>query len=310
MVKELDYACIIVDECSFLDTENFSIFLKCVKTGTRILLVGDKDQLPSVRYGNIFEDLINSGTLEVCRLDVNYRQMTPEEAENSIISNAIKINRGDTFLIQDEKTEIIREKDALKITDKVLELYERLYDKNDADSVKCYTLTKKKYTTSSRTLNNLIKERINPVGDRPYFYSNGYLFSEGDLVMMNRNNYEKGYINGDVGRLVVVNVKGFEKEVVVEIDDEEIQLSNKNLQDLELGYAITTHKAQGAECKNAILVFPKEPNIMLVRKILYVAATRAKKKNYIITEGNAIECAIKNDKKCKRNTGLLKKLNF
>lgn len=304
MIKTLEVDCIIIDECSMVDTEMFSILIKSIKNNTQLLLIGDKDQLSSVGCGNVFGDLLESNYITSCELDVNYRQ----GQNNSIIYNANQINKGNTSLKTDKQTIIRRHKTEKEMLEDIVNTYLDMYDAAHPQDTKIYTLTRKKYLTSSISLNNLIKEHLNPINNNPYFYANGYTFTENDLIIMNRNNYEKGYYNGDQGVITDIYIHGFTKKITIEIDGNEIELTNKDLKDIELAYAITTHKSQGAECKNAIIVVPENPIVLLSRKIIYVATTRAKKKNIIITQKKALETAINNKYDKARSTGLNEKI--
>lgn len=303
MTDILDYDCIVVDEFSMAGEFIVSLLLKSIRVGTLVILIGDKDQLPSVDYGNVLSDLIQSGIVDVVELNVNYRQ----GKANSILENAQKINEGRCYLRQDNKTIIRNHNSEAALIEDAIETYVSLFDPKDKNAVKLFTTTKKKYDAGSVSINNKIKEKINGNSNNS-FWANGYEFSENDIIIMNRNNYKKGYLNGDTGYIDKIEIKGFDKKVSVIIDDEEIVLTNQDLQDMELGYAITTHKSQGTECKKAIILLPKQPKGMLLRQLVYVAVTRAKEQNYIMTEQNSLQYAIKNVLSKKRQTGLLWKL--
>ena len=142
--------------------------------------------------------------------------------------------------------------------------------------------------------------------DEVFLVFDGTTFTVGDPIVMTSNNYKVGYINGDEG--VVANIisdeVGSETMLVEMSDGTECELSGRNLADVELAYAITVHKSQGAECDIAILLLPKTPQNMLERSLIYVGATRAKQKNIIITEEDALYQGILNSKKASRFSGL------
>lgn len=299
----LDYDCVIVDESSMIDATIFAMLISTLKTGSILLLVGDKDQLESVGYGDVFNSIISSEVAEVKVLDVNYRQ----GENNSIILNSQKINKSNVKLLFDEKSQIIRKDRENDMVSTIKDLYIKYFDPNDPNCVKIYTPTRKKYLTSSTNLNNEIKKIVNPV-DGKSITSNGYIFSEGDFVLMNKNNYTVGYMNGDVGIIRDIQINGYSKRVTISIDGELIEISNNCLADMELAYAQTIHKAQGSECKHAIIAIPKKPQNMLSKKLIYVAATRAKEVNFFVSENYALEYAIKNTRKMVRQTGLAKKI--
>lgn len=299
----LDYDCVVVDESSMIDMSMFAMLVSALKTGTTLLLVGDKDQLESVGYGDVLNNVIGCGQIEVKSLDVNYRQ----GENNSIIMNAQKINHSVTSLLFDEKSRLIRKKSEKDMISDIVSLYVKYFDANDPNSVKIYTPTRKDKLTSSTNLNNVIKKIVNPV-DGKSVTANGFTFSAGDFVMMRKNNYDAGYMNGDVGIIRSVDVRGYTKRITVAIDNNLIEITNATLSDMELAYAQTIHKAQGSECRCAIIVLPEEPRIMLTKKLVYVAATRAKKINYFISENNALEQAIRSRHATVRNTGLTEKL--
>lgn len=291
---------IIIDECSFIDTRLASIIFQSIKTDATVILVGDIDQLPSVASGNVFRDLIESETLPVVKLEKIFRQ----SGNSSIIENAYKIKMGDTSLYTDEDFSVVRFANEESLFEQAVAFVKDNYDKDNPYSVRLYTpVRKRKYLTCTHNFNKRLQEFFS---NKEEVFVYGYTrFYVGDPVIFTRNNYPAGYANGDEGRIVrILQNDSGKYGVMVVIDNVTLEIKGDNLLDMELSFAITTHKSQGSECDTALVIVPASPKGMLDRSLVYVATTRARKRTIVFTEGDSINKAIINDRKKERTTGL------
>lgn len=295
--KDLTQNAIIVDEGSFLDIKLAAVLLQAVSSDTTIVFVGDAEQLPSVGPGNFFTDLIKSGAVMTTMLDVNFRQ----ENRSGIVNNSVLIRKGEPDLFEYDDFEIIRADSDADIENIATEQMEKYYEKNRPFAVRLYSPVKKEdYAYGTRNLNRNLQKIFNSNTESVRFGSN--CFKVGDPVIFTRNCYEKGYCNGDEGIVTEIN----DDMVTIRLGDSYIEM--KDLDDLELSYAITTHKSQGSECEIGIVIIPSNPPSMLYRNMVYVASTRARKKTVLIVSGDSLKTAITNVNKKTRITGLEKML--
>ena len=300
--NQLPYDMIIADEFSMADTELFMMLLSGIKNGALLVLTGDENQLPSVGPGNVFNDLLSSGMFPTCRLTKVYRQ----KETSSILENALRIKDGNTDLLTDENTRIIYVDTDEEAEEEILSVISEDYK---GQSVRLYTPVKNlSYRIGKTNMNMMIRKikRKDDPDDEPELVYGGISFSKGDPVIMCRNNYRAGYMNGDEGVVWKVHETGDGKKFLeVNIDGDLKVISGKNLDDIDLAYALTTHKSQGSECDVSVIVVPEKPSGMLIRSLVYVAATRAKKKNIFIVQGrSSLAKAITTDARPRRITGL------
>lgn len=296
---------IIIDESSMVDIRLFMMILSASKSGALVLFVGDENQLASVGSGNVLRDMINSGHFETYKLSKVYRQ-----AENStIILNADKINTGICDLLSDDTFEIHLANGEEMLKGLALDL--AMGAKENFKDIKVYTPVKKKeYSYSTYNLNVDMHDVFGDSSGNYLIYDDVY-FYEGDPIVMNKNNYEIGYMNGEEGKILSISQKNGKYVVEIEkkSDGDIFQISNSKLQDMDLGYSMTIHKSQGGECDLAIIIVPTRPYTLMERSLLYVAVTRARKKAIIVTEGDALENAILRNKSNTRVTGLNSQIN-
>jgi len=294
--KNIDDDLIIIDESSFIDIRLAYVLMQAVKKSATLIFVGDADQLPSVGPGNFFLDMIRSGHLPVCVLDTIYRQ----GKTSNIVINAEKIKNGEGGLCEGEDFEIIKieaSDDKTAFKDKITEIFRTYYKKDSPFSVRLYSPVKKRnYEVGTRSLNDYLQEIYKSSDKCITFGMTKYYV--GDPIIFTRNNYDAGYCNGDEGIITELT----SDMMTIKTDDGYIELYD--FDDVELAYAITTHKSQGSECDIGIVVIPSAPVSMLNRNILYVASTRARNRTIVIYEGRALEIAIENKYKNKRITGL------
>ena len=326
----IDGDIIIVDETSMVDMFVMSYLLDCIYLGTKLILVGDSDQLPSVGPGSVLKDLINSKKLVTVHLDKIFRQA----AKSKIIVNAHRVNNGKNFINKDdEELEkdskqdffFIKENNQEKILEQVLSLcngrLKKFGDYDFFESIQVLTPTKKGLL-GTKELNKALQNELNPHREGEAEKSSmGAIFRIGDRVMQIKNNYDmywekrdgdiletgNGVFNGETGTITNINDK--EKNIRVKFDDEKICWYEYNdLEQIEHSYCITIHKAQGSEFDVVIMIIPQTAPMLLTRNLLYTGVTRAKKMLIVIGNPNIVDFMIKNIDSKKRNTGLEYKL--
>lgn len=298
---------LIVDEFSMTDILLLEKMLRALNTMTRLIIVGDVDQLPSVGAGNVLADMINSEVICTVRLDTIFRQ-----GETSpIIINANKINNGEypdfshsdfVFYEIDDEDEVAKE-----IVNKYVEL---IKSGKTPDDVQILTPLKRKTSCGSRELNRMVQDAINPKRpDVKEVKFGAVVFREKDKVMQTKNNYEKEVFNGDTGYIIHINDTQEDPVVVVKFDDREVEfVGREEILELELAYAISVHKSQGSEYETILMPMVMSHKRMLFKQLFYTAITRAKKKVYIFGQEKAIHYAIDNKNIPVRNSKLYEKL--
>ncbi len=316
----LDYNTIIVDEVSMVDEYIFSALISAIRNGASLILVGDKDQLPSVGVGNILSDIIASGRFQVLELTEIFRQGN----ESNIISNAHRINNGLMPILENTPNTdffFIESESAQKTVDIILSLVtDRLpkflnVEKGGADiQVLC---PMKKGFVGVDNLNTSIQDSINPGGASIFNIKNVY--REGDKVIHLKNNYllewtksdgdsGSGIFNGDIG--IVHSVNMIDKTITVLYDDEKyVNYNSESMSEISLAYAITIHKSQGSEFDAVIIVMSSANRIMLNRNLFYTAVTRAKKLVILVGDVSSIGYSVKNNSIERRLTMLKEYLN-
>ncbi len=289
---------LIVDEASMIDLILMYNLLKAVPDEMAVILVGDKDQLPSVGAGNVLKDIIDSGVVPVIKLSQIYRQ-----AQNSrIITNAHKINSGEIIDLSNDINSdffFIESKDpkqtATLISDLCSKRLPKKYKLNPILDIHVLT-PMKKGETGTDNLNTLLQSALNK-NDRMLKRAT-VEYRLDDKVMQIKNNYDKDVYNGDIGYISDINL--FDKKLTVNFEDRNIDYDILELEELILAYAMTIHKSQGGEFPVVILPVSFHHKIMLERNLLYTAVTRAKKLIILIGEKQAVKFAIENNNSRKR----------
>lgn len=298
----LDENVVIIDETSMIDNDLMYHLLKALRDNTKLILVGDVDQLPSVGAGNILKDIIESGKVPVTKLDVIFRQ----KEMSSIITNSKLINEGKMPEFNNKDFVFY---DLVSPQQIVKEFIKELKNGKTLDDVQILT-PMKKTDIGTLELNRLVQEAINP--SRPGKEEIKYgekLFRVDDKVMQTSNNHEKGIFNGDTGyiRRAYVNDDGV-RCIEVDFDGRNIELIEEELKDIMLAYAITVHKAQGSEYDTVIMPVTTSHYIMLKRNLIYTGVTRAKKTVKIFGDKKAVNIAVRTIDSSKRYTGLKERL--
>lgn len=311
---------IIIDEMSMVDLNLFQALLKAITPGTRLILVGDVDQLPSVGPGQILRDIIESGAFPTVTLKKIFRQA----GESDIVVNAHKINRGEQITLNNKSRDFffLERNDTNVIYKHLVQLItEKLPKYVEAESFDIQVLTPmRKGALGVETLNSILQKYINPPSPRKKEHKVGEtIFREGDKVMQIRNNYQlewevlsrygipidkgMGVFNGDMGR--IVEVREHAQEIVVEFEEQKrVTYAYANLEELELAYAVTIHKSQGSEYPAVLLPILSGPRMLMNRNLLYTAVTRAKGCVTILGSSETIREMIDNAEVGRRYTAL------
>ena len=326
----IDGDIIIVDEVSMVDMFIMSYLLDCIYKGTKLILVGDCDQLPSVGPGSVLKDLISSEKITTVHLDKIFRQA----AKSKIIVNAHRVNSGKKFISKDDKEMeedskqdffFIKENNQEKVLEQVLSLcngrLKKFGDYDFFESIQVLSPTKKGML-GTKEMNKALQEELNPHREgESEKNSMGAIFRIGDRVMQIKNNYDiywerkdgrevevgNGVFNGETGTILNINEK--EKNICVKFDDEKLVWYEFNdLEQIEHSYCITIHKAQGSEFDVVIMLVPQAAPMLLTRNLLYTGLTRAKKLLIVIGNERVVDYMISNVDSKKRNTGLEFKL--
>ena len=312
--EPLEADAVIVDEMSMVDLALFSALLRALRPGTRLVLVGDADQLPSVGAGNVFSDLIRSGRVETVFLREVFRQAE----QSAIIRNAHAVNLGQPPQLANNQGDFffLCRRDGERTLSTVVELCKtRLPDHMGipADQIQVLTPTRKG-PSGTENLNRCLQAALNPPQPgRREKLSGGSCFREGDRVMQIRNHYDlpwkrangssgTGVFNGDIGTIVSIDPK--EDQIHVLFDDREVVYEPEMLSELELAYAITAHKSQGSEYRAVIFAIGGGSPMLLTRGVLYTAITRARELLLLVGNEELIAQMTQNNRRNKRYSGL------
>ncbi|MGM9777381.1 MAG: ATP-dependent RecD-like DNA helicase, partial [Prevotella sp.] len=297
----LDCDVLIVDECSMIDISLMRHLLDAVTFYTKVVFVGDIDQLPSVGAGNCLRDIIDSGIVPVVRLERIFRQAM----QSNIIMGAHAVNKGELPNLSNNRESdffFLEESNPDKVMDTVLDLVEkRIPDSYGYKSGDVQVLSPmRRGNIGTECLNENLQRRLN-TEIKGLKYGNT-VFKKGDRVMQIKNNYDKGVFNGDVG--TVSWVDDLSKVVHVYFGETGITYKNSEIEEIVLAYATTIHKSQGSEYPVVVVPVMSSHHIMLQRNLIYTAITRAKKLCIMIGEKKALGYAVKNFTVAKRNSNL------
>ena len=311
---------IIVDEMSMTDIFLMEALLKAIRPGTRLVLVGDSNQLPSVGAGNVLRDLISSERFKVVKLSRIFRQA----AMSDIVVNAHKINKGEQVELSKKSRDFlfIKSAEPRDILDSIkILLTKKLPDYVGAGTKELQVLTPtRKGALGVESLNLELQAFLNPKETgKPELKLNDRLFRVGDKVMQIKNDYDLewtrrdesymplesscGVFNGDIGVIYDIDLAA-ELVTVVFDEDRYAQYDRKRLQELELAYAVTVHKSQGSEYPAVIMPMYPGPRMLMNRNLLYTAVTRAKKCVCMVGLPRIFEEMERNERESKRYSGL------
>ncbi len=307
---------IILDEVSMIDISLMNSLLKAIKPGTRLIMSGDADQLPSVGPGNVLNDIIKSGKVPVIKLDKIFRQAE----ESLIVVNAHAINRGEMpeLHVKDKDFFFLPRNSSEEILSTIINLYAaRLpssYGINPLTDIQVLSPSKKNLC-GSVNLNKQLQQALNPPDKFKMEYAYGKtIFRVGDKVMQTKNNYElyytrdvgdsgTGIFNGDMGTIVDISI--IDKYLVIMFDeDKRCEYPFNQLDELDLAYAVTVHKSQGSEFSYVIMPVTNFPAMLMCRNLFYTAVTRAKSMVILVGNTGAVEYMTANLSQRDRYTSL------
>lgn len=311
---------LIIDEMSMVDIHLFQSLLKAVMVGTRLIMVGDVNQLPSVGPGQVLRDVIDSGAFPVVMLEKIFRQA----GESDIVVNAHRIHRGeeiqadnksrDFFFLERNDVNVIYKHMVQLITEKLPR-----YVKADMYDIQVLT-PMRKGNLGVETLNRILQQYMNPPsGEKKEYVHGEILFREGDKIMQIKNNYQLewevlgrygipvdkglGVFNGDMGSIVQINE--FAQNITVEYDESRrVTYPFAGLDELELAYAVTIHKSQGSEYPAVIMPLLGGPRMLMNRNLLYTGVTRARDCVTILGSRETVRAMIMNEHEQRRFSGL------
>ena len=311
--NKLPFDVVIVDEVSMVDIQLMYYLTRALKKGTQLVLVGDKDQLPSVGAGNVLADIIASGVISVCELTHIYRQ----DSDSLIISNAHLINDCKMPVINNKSKDFFFEEkqEPIDMLNSVVNLtYSRLPKYLGIDSSKIQVLAPMKSGVCGvDNLNKQLQEKLNPPSlSKPELETDKVIYRLGDRVMQITNNYDRewikdtreqgaGVFNGDIGVIDHVEPSTFETTVLFE-DGRYAKYNRKDLNELVLSYAITIHKSQGSEFDVVIIPVVAGAPMLLTKNLLYTAVTRAKRMVVLVGSKQNIYRMVHNKSTLTRNT--------
>ncbi len=315
----LDEDVIIVDESSMLDILLLEALLKAIKPGTRLIFIGDRDQLPSVGAGNVLSDIIDSEVFCTVCLSEVFRQAE----ESRIITNAHLINEGKMPLIDNRSKDFFflsRRTDeaiAATVSDLINNRLPKAYGERINGNIQVITPSRKG-VCGTESLNVLLQNTQNPPSpEKSQQFSHGICIREGDRIMQTKNNYDilwekdgvEGYgvFNGDIGR--VLSVSRSSEACVMDFDGRESTYDFSALDEIEHAYAITVHKSQGSEYPVVIIPLYRCAPMLLTRNLLYTAVTRASKMVVLVGKEEVLETMVENNMHTTRHTGLCRLLS-
>jgi exodeoxyribonuclease V alpha subunit len=301
-----------------IDLTLMNALVQALKRGSRLILIGDSDQLPSVGAGNVLDDLISSRAVDTVRLTEIFRQ----SKESLIVTNAHKINNGESPILNVVNNDFffVRRESERDISDTVADLITQRLPKTYGAAIKEQIQVispSKKGAGGVELLNSSLQERVNPKATfKKEKASHGIIFREGDRVMQTVNNYdiewEKnglsgfGIFNGDIGVIESIDFK--HETINIWFDDRFVRYDFENLDQLELSYAITVHKSQGSEYPVVIIPMYSCAPMLMTRNLLYTAVTRAKRMVILVGRSDIPDRMVKNNREVLRYTTLSSRL--
>lgn len=312
----LDVDAVIVDELSMVDITLFDSLLEALPLHARLIMVGDKDQLPPVGAGNVLKDLTESKMIPVVALDKVFRQAM----ESLIVTNAHLVVKGqmpvldrydaesDFFLLKENS----RYNASKKITDLVIRRIPATYGFDSMTDIEVLCPSRKG-EVGCENLNILLQQKLNPPDkNKKEIRYKGCVLREGDKVMQIKNNYDvpwfkssengTGVFNGDIG--ILTKIDKANDILNVKFDDKEAMYSIENAKELELAYAMTVHKSQGSEFDAVVMPVLATPSKLAYRNLFYTALTRAKSLLILVGNEGAVKAMVDNDKKSRRYSAL------
>ena len=316
----LDAMVVIVDECSMIDLPLMNALCNAMRRGSRLILVGDADQLPAVGCGNILGDLISSGVFPTVRLTEIFRQAQ----ESLIVTNAHRILRGEMPILDRKDSDFFfldraREEAIPATVEELLAVrLPRAYGKEAAEGIQVITPTHRG-VSGTENLNLRLQERLNPPEKgKAEIRAHGVTFRVGDKVMQVKNRYDvewkrgdlsgTGVFNGDLGVILAVEKTDTSVTVSISFDGRVAEYDPPMLEEVEHAYAVTVHKSQGSEYPTVVLPICSCGSLLQTRNLLYTAMTRAKERLILVGRKEILRQMVENVRKTERYTGLRDRL--
>lgn len=313
---------LIVDEMSMVDILLMDSLLDAVPRGTRLIMVGDSDQLPAVGAGNVLKDIIDSDMLTCIRLTEIFRQAR----ESMIVVNAHRINNGEMPMFNDSDNDffLVERGDPMDIPPTIADLCARrlpkAYGLSNISQIQVLTPTRKSLI-GVQNLNSVLQDALNPPSpDKTEHVTARCVFRTGDKIMQTRNNYQLeweridgsekgiGVFNGDVGFVMDIDKRA--QKLVAVYDDRVVMYDFMLLDELELAYAVTVHKSQGSEFDVVVMPVFETHRLLMTRNLLYTAITRAKSLVVLVGSEQYVQTFVQNDNIQRRFSGLKNKLQI
>jgi exodeoxyribonuclease V alpha subunit len=305
--RPIQAGAVIVDEVSMLDLPTADALAQAIAPGTRLLLVGDVDQLPSVGPGAVLRDVIASGVVACVRL----RQIFRQAARSLIVTNAHRINNGEPPMAAEPGAQadffVVERRDPERARDTILELVtSRIPHRFGLDPVRdVQVLTPmNRGPAGTLALNEALQASLNPSG--PALVRGSRTYRTGDKVMQLRNDYDKNVFNGDVG--LISSIDPEESSLVVRFEERDVAFDASEVDDLVLAYACTIHKSQGSEYPAVVMPLLTTHFVMLSKNLLYTAVTRGKRLVVLVCDPRALELALSQRRREERRTLLASRL--
>lgn len=312
---------VIIDEASMIDANLFFSLLRAIRPGTRLLLIGDASQLPSVGAGNVLKDIISCGAFSVGRLNEIFRQ----EGGSSIIVNAHNINNGRYPDFSNKSADFFFMQRSVggDVASTIVQLFDKRlpakYGPQITDEIQVLCPTKKS-ECGTINLNKLLQKIKNPESEeKVQIKVRDFILREGDRVMQTKNNYDVtwvkenfwgeneeglGVFNGDIGTVEKIDIKN--EIITIVFDGKTVEYEYSNLEEIEHAYAVTIHKSQGSEYPVVIIPILQVAPLLMTRNLLYTAITRAQRMVILVGSKEVIQQMVDNNTDSRRNTGLAK----
>lgn len=301
---------LLLDEVSMVDMSLFADVLRALPDTARLILIGDKDQLPSVGPGAVLGELLSSGSIPAVQLTEIYRQA----AASRIVSNAHKVNQGQAPVLlapsgrnREEDAFFIATRSPDEMLRQLLELVSKRLPAAGHQPADIQVLCPmKRGPIGTQALNTALQEVLNPDTGEPALTVGPRVFRPGDRVIQLKNNYEHEIFNGDLGW--ILRADPGERLLEVSFNDKTVTIADEHLKELDLAYALTIHKSQGAEFPVVVMVLTRQHHVMLQRNLLYTGMTRAQKLLVLLGDLSAVEQAVRNDRLRRRYSRLGERL--
>jgi len=318
----IDAGAVIIDETSMADILLLSALLKAIKPGTKVILIGDSDQLPPVGAGDCLRDILRSEAFGFVKLDVIFRQAST----SLIVENAHMINRGEMPILnaKDKDFFFMPRKNGMETLSACMELCEKrlpkAYGYDPLTDIQVISPTRKG-ESGTASLNKQLQSILNPpASDKPERAVRDVVFRVGDKIMQTKNDYMQpwkdlrglageGVYNGDIGIITDISLR--DESFTVTFDDKISEYDFSQIDEIEHAFAVTVHKSQGSEYPCVIIPLADAPYGLLTRNMLYTAVTRAQQRVILVGKEDIISLMVSNNRQAKRYTGLCRMLkNF